>query len=163
VKYRCHICGEEHDGLPDLGADRPDPFWMVPEDERDRRITLTSDTCQIDGAHFYVRGVIRLPIRDTGESFGIGVWVSHHEDNFRAYAEHPDSSTIGPFFGWLATRIGFYSQATLGLKTMAHYQGRALRPLIEVEPTNHPLAVDQREGITLERVCEIVHQIAPER
>jgi hypothetical protein len=32
-----HICGNEHDGLPDVGADRPDPFWMIPEDERDRR------------------------------------------------------------------------------------------------------------------------------
>jgi hypothetical protein len=163
MTYRCHICSKEHDGVPDLGADRPDPFWMIPEDERSRRISLTSDTCQIDGSQFYVRGLIRLPVRDTGESFGIGVWVSHREENFRAYVQHPDSSTLGPFFGWLATRIHFYSQDTLGLKTMAHYQGGRLRPLIEVEPTDHPLAVDQREGITLDRVCEIIHQIAPER
>lgn len=162
VKYHCHICGKEHDGLPDVGADRPDPFWMIPEDERDQRVTLTSDTCQIDGSQFYVRGVIRLPVRDTEESFGIGVWVSHQEENFRTYVQQPDSSDIGPFFGWLATRIDFYSEDTLGLKAMAHYQGGGLRPLIEVEPTTHPLAIDQREGVATERVCEMIHLITPD-
>jgi len=157
MQFHCHICGKEHSGLPDLGADRPDPFWMVPENERTRRIVLTADTCQIDGAQFYVRGVIRLPILETEESFGIGVWVSHREDNFRAYFDHPDSAAIGPFFGWLATRIRFYGEDTMGLKTMARYQGGKLRPLIEVEPTGHPLAVDQRAGINLEKACEIAH------
>ena len=135
---------------------------MIPKDERNRRVTLTSDTSQIDESQFYVRGLIRLPIRDTEESVDIGVWVSHQEENFRAYVQQPDSSTIGPFFGWLATRIHFYSEDTLGLKTMAHYQGGELRPLIEVEPTSHPLAVDQREGITLDRLCEVIHPISPE-
>ena len=157
MKYRCHICGEEHKGLPDLGADRPDPFWMIPETQRAHRINITSDTCQIDNSQFYVRGVISLSIRGTDESLGIGVWVSHHPDNFKAYVEHPDSGNIGPFFGWLATRLDFYREETMGLKTMAHYQGGRLRPIIQVEPTNHPLAVDQQEGITFERACEIVH------
>jgi hypothetical protein len=130
---------------------------MVPEADREKRVILTSDTCQIDGSQFYVRGIIRVPIRGTAEPFGIGVWVSHREENFRAYAEHPDLAAIGPFFGWLATRVHFYREDTMGLKTMAHYQGGKVRPLIEVEPTNHPLAVDQREGITLEKACEIVH------
>ena len=29
--------------------------------------------------------------------------------------------------------------------------------MIELEPTAHPLAVDQREGITLEKAWAIVH------
>jgi hypothetical protein len=157
MKYRCHICGNEHDGLPDVGADRPDPFWIIPEDERSRRISLTSDTCQIDGSQFYVRGLIRLPIRDSDERFGIGVWVSHQEDNFRAYVQQPDSPTIGPFFGWLSNNISFYAEETLNLKAMAHFRSGGLRPRLELEPTDYPLAIDQRNGITLEKAWEIVH------
>jgi hypothetical protein len=48
---------------------------------------------------------------------------------------------------------------TLNLKTMAHLRDNGIRPYIEVEPTEHPLAVDQHQGITLDRALELVHQI----
>ena len=78
-------------------------------------------------------------------------------ENFFAYRQNPNTSAIGPFFGWLCTRIAYYPADTCGLKTMAHFQDGNLRPLIVVEPTDHPLAVDQREGITLEKAWQIVH------
>jgi hypothetical protein len=36
-----------HDGLPDIGIDKPAHYWDVPEQERDKRIILTPDTCII--------------------------------------------------------------------------------------------------------------------
>jgi hypothetical protein len=69
----------------------------------------------------------------------------------------PGSADIGPFFGWLCTRIAFYQQDTLLLKTFAHFRGGGLRPFIELEPTDHPLAVDQKNGIPLEKAWQIVH------
>ena len=33
------------------------------------------------------------------------------------------------------------------------------RPLIELEPTDHPLAVEEREGITLARVRAIAERV----
>ena len=39
-----------------------------------------------------------------------------------------------------------------------HFRGDGLRPAIELEPTDHPLAVDQRDGISLDRAWEIVHR-----
>jgi hypothetical protein len=57
----------------------------------------------------------------------------------------------------LCTRIAYYSENTLLLKTMAHFRRGGLRPTIELEPTDHPLAVDQREGISLARAWQIVH------
>ena len=71
--------------------------------------------------------------------------------------ENFDSSDVGPFFGWLCTSIAYYSEETLLLKTMAHFRGEGLRPNIEVEQTEHPLAVDQRNGISLAKAWEIVH------
>jgi hypothetical protein len=40
---------------------------------------------------------------------------------------------------------------------MAHFRGDGLRPRIELEPADHPLAVDQRDGITLAKAWEVVH------
>jgi hypothetical protein len=61
--------------------------------------------------------------------------------------------------GWLSTDIHWYApHPTLRLKTMAHFRGNGLRPVIRLEPaSDHPLAVDQRNGITLDRAWEIVH------
>lgn len=157
MSFRCAVCGEMHDELPDVGSDRPDPWWEIPEDERERRIELASDTCVIDDEHFFIRGVIEIPVHDHPRAFGFGVWVSQKRENFMTYLDHWESSEIGPFFGWLCTRIVFYPDETMLLKTRAHFRGGGLRPLIELEPTDHPLAVDQREGITVQKAWEIVH------
>jgi hypothetical protein len=38
---------------------------------------------------------------------------------------------------------------------MLHLRDDGMRPYIELEPTDHPLAVEQREGISPERVAEL--------
>ncbi len=162
LSYRCATCGGLHEDLPHLGIDKPDPWWDVAEKEREARVELTSDTCIIDGEHFFIRGVIEIPVHDYPDPFGFGVWVSQKRENFFEYAEHPYSAEIGPFFGWFCTRLTCYSESTLLLKTMAHFRGGGLRPAIELEPTDHPLAVDQREGIGLRRAWEIIHHYQPQ-
>jgi len=160
MAYVCSTCGKPHDDLPDLGADTPDPWFDVAEEDRAKRVVLTSDTCIIDQEQYFIRGVIHIPVRDQSEPFGFGVWVSQKRENFNTYVLNSDSAAIGPFFGWLSTRIACYPQDTFLLKTMAHFRGKGLRPSIELEPTEHPLAVDQREGITLAKAWEIVHSVA---
>jgi len=157
MSFQCSICGELHDDLPDIGSDRPAQWWDIPKQERDERIKLTPDICVIDGEHFFIRGVVEIPIHDHPEQFGFGVWVSQKRENFQTYVDNWNSSAIGPFFGWLCTRIAYYAEDTLLLKTRAHFRGEALRPLIEVEPGEHALAVDQQAGITLAKAWEIVH------
>jgi len=156
--FKCAACGEIHNDLPHVVADRPVQYWDVPEGERDSRIILTEDTCEIDNEHFFVRGVIEIPVHHYAPGFGFGVWVSHKRENYQTYLNNPDSADIGPFFGWLCTIIKFYERDTQLLKTMAHYRGNGLRPSIVLEPeSDHPLALDQREGITLEKAWQIVH------
>ncbi|HEU4556324.1 MAG TPA: DUF2199 domain-containing protein [Longimicrobium sp.] len=41
-------------------------------------------------------------------------------------------------------------------KTHLHLQPVPPRPLVELEPADHPLAVDQREGIPPDRVRELM-------
>ena len=48
---------------------------------------------------------------------------------------------------------------TMLLKAGVRPRPGGLRPTIELEPTDHPLAVEQREGITAERLIEIVQRL----
>ena len=84
MAYRCTTCGELHNDLPDIGSDRPDQWWGIPEEQREERIKLTSDTCIIDDDYF-IRGVIEIPILNSSERFGFGVWISQKKENFETY------------------------------------------------------------------------------
>src|SRR6516225_4092162 len=108
MSYRCSVCGKEHDDLPDIGADKPDQWFGIPEKERKRRVKLTADTCVIDNEDYFIRGVVEIPIHEQEEPFGFGVWVSQKRENFEKYLANFDSDKIGPFFGWLCTRIAYY-------------------------------------------------------
>ncbi|WP_133274142.1 DUF2199 domain-containing protein [Hymenobacter radiodurans] len=157
MSYKCACCGQIHDSLPDIGFAKPDPFFTVPEGERKDRVKLTNETCIIDNDEFFIRGLIELPVHGQETTFGLGVWVSQKAENFATYMREPNSAEIGPYFGWLCSSIPAFG-STLNLKTRVHFQGNNLRPWIELEPTNHPLAIAQQEGVSLERAWEIVHQ-----
>ena len=157
MSYQCGICGETHDELPDIGFRWPDPYFGVPEGERESRVHGTVDTCVIDNEDYFIRGVILIPVIGEGDAFGIGVWVSQKRENFETYLENFDSPDIGPFFGWLSNRIPFYEQDTWALNTMARFQGNSQRPLIDVEPSDHPLYSDYFKGITFDRAWQYAH------
>jgi len=69
--------------------------------------------------------------------------------------ETPGRKSEPPYFGWFSTSLPGYPE-TLNLKTNVYTRPVGQRPLIKLEPTDHPLAVEQQEGITMARVQEIV-------
>lgn len=146
-----------HEGMPAIVTKAPALYFDVPEEERAERVQLTSDTCIIDGEDYFIRGVLSIPVRGHDQTLDFGVWVSQKKEHFAQYLAQPDTAGIGPFFGWFNTRISLFAP-TLGLKSRARFQGGKLRPLIELEPTRHPLAVAQRKGITLKYAWRIVHE-----
>lgn len=156
MPYHCAACGKLHDELPHIGMDRPDAWWAVQDDAQEHHVELTPDTCIIDDDYF-IRGVIEIPIIGEREPFGFGVWVTQRRENFYTYVDNFDSDAIGPFFGWLATEISFYPVATTLLKALAYFRRGGQRPRIQLQPTEHPLSMDQHNGISLARAWEIVH------
>jgi hypothetical protein len=147
-----------HEGIPSFGFDSPLPFHALPEEERERRAVLTDDTCEIDGTDFFVRVQLEIPVHGSDEPMGWGVWVSLGAPNFARFVElldEPGREHEGPWFGWLCSALPGYPD-TLLLKTRIHLQPVPLRPLVELEPTEHPLAVDQRKGISPERLRDLV-------
>ncbi|MFC4116803.1 DUF2199 domain-containing protein [Nonomuraea zeae] len=123
---------------------------------------MSSDQCVIQGQAFFVRGLIEIPVTDLGETFSWGAWVSLSPENFaRAVKlwETPGRESEPPYFGWLSTELPIYSPSTINLKANLHTRAVGRRPLIELEPTDHPLAVEQRNGITLARVQQIAETL----
>lgn len=156
--FLCGKCGQFHTELPmDFGADAPAAYYSIPPAERDDRCELTSDLCMIDAREFFVRGCLEIPVIDGPRPFVWGVWTSLSEANFQRMArmwESPERENEPPFFGWLCTSLPLYPD-TLLLKTNIHTRPIGTRPSVELEPTEHPLALEQRNGITMDRVREI--------
>ncbi len=138
----------------EFGADAPAPYFQMSEQERLERCELTSDVCLIDGSQFYVHGCVEIPVHDAPQPFTWGVWTSVSAASMKRMASVWE--TIGreaepPCFGWLCTALPLYPE-TLLLRTHVHLRPVGQRPFVELEPTNHPLAIEQRNGITRERV-----------
>jgi hypothetical protein len=159
--FECVTCGEYHVGMPSFGWDYPVQYLLVPPVQRERRIELTSDTCVIDGTLFFVRGCLEIPVQSHEEPFSWGVWCLLSPDSFRRYEElfdRVEREAGESFFGWLCSTIPGYPE-TQQLKTMVRVRPWPTRPFVELEPTDHPLALEQQEGITAARAREIAERL----
>src|SRR5262249_2234463 len=161
MRWICPICGIEHNDLPScFGIDAP---WraLVPESEFDSRVDLSSDQCVVDNDQFFVRGHIQVPIHGLPEPLTFSVWSSLSARSFLHMGERwesPDRASDPPYFGWLCSPIPVYP-STIHLKLSVQSRAPGLTPLFTVEPGDHPLAIDQHEGISVARWHELAHQL----
>ena len=158
--YTCNCCGEYHDELPtSYGSPAPVYYYEAEPEEQDERFELDDDLCVMDNEHFFIRGCIEILIIGSDEYLIWGVWVSLSEANFNKTKELWDNQELlEPMLGWLSTGLSCYPD-TVNLKARVHPRPNGNRPYIELEPTDHPLAVEQRNGVTIERVQEIAGEL----
>jgi hypothetical protein len=128
---------------------------------------LSSDQCVIDNRHYFVLGRIAIPVVGWAEQFVWLAWVSLSQMNFSRACELWDRvgrENEPPYFGWLSSALP-YEPSTLNLKVNLHTRPVGERPFVELEPTSHPLAVEQREGISpakVQRIAErLIHETSP--
>lgn len=160
--WTCPSCGEAHAGIFDIAYGKPDA-WPGSEELSPNSTAATStnflseDFCVLEEQHYFVRCVLELPVLGTGEFFGFGVWSTLSKKNFALYVDTFDSGeqgALGPWFGWFSNRLSGYPD-TFNLKCQVHPRAGRTRPWIELESTEHPLAREQRNGITFGRLLEI--------
>lgn len=159
MAYICSVCGKEHDALPlDMAYDCPADYFEVPPDERSERIWFNSDAnpdlCVIDGKKFYLRGILAVPLRDKADEFRWGTWAQIEEKDFRRYYDlwyETDVSQEPSFRGGLSGGIRDFADSD-GLEVDIKLQSNNQRPRLTVISKTHPLAIAQRDGVTLEDV-----------
>jgi len=170
LRWKCNTCEEWHTG-PCLDFSYSSPAYWSAENEEANQINrfnsgseelptnlLDEDICILDGEHYFVRGILPLPIMGTSETFRWGVWGSLSLENFKkliAMDDDPKRVELEPMFSWLSNYIDEYPE-TRNLKMYAHIQEPGSRPIFELEPTDHPLSQEYHHGITPERVKEIM-------
>ena len=138
--------------------DAPLHYHQMSEEDRASNAVITSDTCVIRNEDYFVRGCLDIPVHGRAEPFTYGVWVSLSKKDFERYSELFEASRppdAPPFFGWFCNSLPGYPQ-TLNLKTNVYLRPYPHRPRIDLEPTDHPLALEQRTGITIARLQEII-------
>lgn len=162
--WTCKCCGKQQSGLPlDFFSSAPTPWHSLPEDQRNAPGNrLDEDLCMIGNTEYFVRGCVEIPIVDHDETFVWGLWTSVTEDNFKRVLDlwAADVENEPPMSGQLCNNVTFYPP-TIGLSTSIRLRNNNQRPKITLEPTDHPFAVDQRKGVTLAKVKEIVAMLSP--
>ena len=172
LRWKCGSCEEWHYG-PCLDFTYYTPlYWSSEYDEANEigffdsgkeglpRTFLNEDICVMDGEHYFVRGLIHLPIIGSTQSLRWGVWGSLSRENFEkllSMNNDPKRVDLPPMFSWLSNRIDDYPD-TLSLKMHAYIQELGTRPNFELELTDHPLSQEYHHGITPERVRDIMER-----
>jgi hypothetical protein len=161
MRFTCATCGAEHDiGDISFGAHAPVQWDSLTDNERSQSL-LGQEQCEItsaEGRSFYIRACLEIPIRNIDRRFTWGVWCSLSEKSYEEIAEHWDNPAriaLGPHFGWLCTNIPGYPD-TIFLKAIVHQRPVGLRPIVVLEPTDHLLAIDQRNGVEEQRLRGLV-------
>jgi len=131
--------------------------------ERERSV-LGEEQCVIetlDGTHYFVRACLEIPVVGRDTPFTWGVWCSLSEKSFLEMSEHwhdPERNKLGPYFGWLCTRIPEYLD-TMFMKTRVHQRPVGIRPFVELEESEHLLSVHQRYGFDEGELRSIVSRL----
>lgn len=151
----CACCGERHEGLPtSYRLERPglDPGDHPFEYSRDDELCIV-------GSHRFILANIELPYRDD-EKFVWTCWISLSEASYERIDGRWDSDgreDDEPAFGYVSNDLPTYEPTTWALKARVHQNPVGYRPWVELEPTDHPLSVEQREGLSDERIAAIYH------
>ena len=156
--FDCHVCGRHHAVLPlSYSVKAPVAAAAVPKDELEQRVVLTADQCVIDGRFYYVRGRFAVPVHGLDEPFIWGVWARlRPEDFYQTNKLWTDPRRVDEpaYAGLLNSELPLYGD-TMNLPVHVVTQPVGRRPHFFVVNTKHPLAVEQRDGLSMERVIEI--------
>jgi hypothetical protein len=162
-------CGETHVGLFPLQMLAPVGWPGSTTAESDEALRMEGDFlsycyCVREGKYFSVRVRLPLPLEGTREwAFMFTAWVALDRPDFEGYVAARKANTLtqnarAP--ARLVNRLSTYDD-TFRLMGSAYQQNDGGLPYFLTDPqqqdgrNNHPLAIDQRRGISLDRVFEI--------
>ncbi len=160
-EFTCRICGQQHPLPLSYSIKAPLAAKAIPEEELESRVVLNVEQCVIDNREFFLRGRVPIPIHGREQPFIWGVWVEISPKNFLRTFEMwntPGREAEPPFDGYLNSEITPYG-STFNLLVDVRTQAVGMRPHFMVRDPEHPLAIEQRDGISMDRVQEIAEML----
>jgi hypothetical protein len=158
--YECGSCGERHWAPMSWRLEKPD---LDPGDSA-FKFSREGELCTV-GNHHFILANVELP-HCGGEKFVWTCWVSLSDASFQRIDqrwEAADRQNDEPAIGWLSSILPTYEPSTWALKARVHQRPVGERPWVELEPTDHPLSLEQRNGIEDARLAAIYHVCSPSR
>ena len=159
MRFACRCCARLGRGPRALIKMAPDSIYALSDPERARRVRLSPDLAVLDDARFFIRGVLRIPVRQAEPAFEFGLWAEVSRTDFRQYlAEYENKRpAFGPFACALDSDLQPYDSR--GLPAFLAMRPDKQRPILgfndgEAGPS-HRLAQDMSGGITLSTLTGI--------
>ena len=155
---KCSHCGEAASSHQlDRAFGLPDVVFAMKGEERTKRAQGDTDIVVVDKKWFYIRGVVFLAVKDAERKFGIGFWAEVNRDVAIWYADHyaEDNTAAPQSKGRLANSFAAMGR-TLDLPVIVSWGDKTSRPTFSVEDGGSRLYAEQRDGITMARVHELL-------
>ena len=162
-RVHCSACGAEHD-LSEIepSFDRPDAYFDVPPELREGRSWNAEELCVLwetdtTPRRHFVRALLPLQIRGESARYSWGTWVEVNERDFAFIHDHwfdPAQAASSPIPGCLANVFPGMATTTGLTGQLRLTRPRKVPEFYLDATTDHSLAVEQREGVLLERVIE---------
>jgi hypothetical protein len=166
VGFVCSVCGEHHEELMlDIRMGLPEAVFELTDTERQQRAEIADDSGILHSAegeeHYYVRGLLEIPIPSLDRYFGYGAWIEVDAQSYDRLGElwnDERGQDEPPFAGKLANELAPY-EGTVDLPVMIQLREVELLPTVELVETDHPLRADQRTGISEARAHELASAV----
>jgi hypothetical protein len=142
----------------------PGPWFALSDDERELS-RLDGELCVIetsDGRRYFVRANVAIPVIDGPDPLVFSAWVELDGIDMGRLIdrwEHPDRADDPAYLGVLANDLPGYVE-TLGLAAEVQTGPAGDRSRAVLLPSGHPLADEQWEGVTPDRVRAIAEVLA---
>jgi hypothetical protein len=155
MRFTCRCCNKRERGPRALLKLAPDAIYALHDADRKRRTRLSADLAILDAERFFIRSLVRIPIRRARPDFEFGAWAEVNRQDFRMYLAEYDNAkpNFGPFACSLDSDLHPYSSR--GLPAFLHMQTDRRRPVIGLAENDSRLARDQAGGIDLRRLAHI--------
>lgn len=164
-KFECASCGVSHNDLPmDIGYRLPAAYFAIPEQDLEKRVVHTDDTCIIDGIAFFIRGILPIPVPELDNTFCFGPWAQISKSDFDRYRKYFDinphenePALTGQLSGNL---IGYENSDGIRLDIVLQKDGQ--RPVFNVVDQEIRLYADQQNGVDVATIHQWIARLFPD-
>lgn len=133
----------------------PHDFEDLDDEAKQSRAKVSADLCSIDNQRFFVRALVEIPINSEEPKTGTekshlmiwGVWVQLDARDFFLLMEKWNDDSEMQLKGTLNNIMPEYEN-TLNQPVMLTTRKGGMRPLVTFDILEHPLAQDQKNGIS---------------